>query len=115
MTFINMIGRIVSFDSKESDSGTKYTDLRVSVMRPYKNYEGNYETDYFKIFLFENNHKKAQDHFKKGMGIALKGRLEVSKWIDDNDSKRSNINIIAEQIVFLPREIENYQNEATDA
>ena len=36
MTFVNLIGRVVSFEPKESESGIKYTDLRVSVMRPYK-------------------------------------------------------------------------------
>ncbi len=108
MTFVNIIGRVVSFDQKESATDVKYTDLRVSVMRPYKNYEGNYDTDYFRIALFENNHKKAQDYFRKNMGIAIKGRLEVSKWIDEQDKNRSNINIIAEHIIFLPRETDAY-------
>ncbi|MBG0762083.1 single-stranded DNA-binding protein [Acholeplasma laidlawii] len=108
MTFVNLIGRVVSFDPKESDNGVKYTDLRVSVMRPYKNYDGNYDTDYFRVALFEQNHKRAQDYFRKGMGIAIKGRLEVSKWIDDQDKNRTNVNIIAEHVIFLPREIEEY-------
>ena len=42
------------------------------------------------------------------MGIAIKGRLEVSKWIDDQDKNRTNVNIIAEHVIFLPREIEEY-------
>jgi len=106
MTFINIIGRVYSFEQKESDNGTKYTDLRVSVMRPYKNYQGQYDTDYFRIPLFENNHKKAQEYFRKGMGIAIKGRLEMNHWKDENDKGRANVNIVAEQVVFLPSEID---------
>lgn len=53
MIFVNFIGRVVSFDLKESDNGVKYIDLRVFVMRFYKNYDGNYDIDYFRVVLFE--------------------------------------------------------------
>jgi len=114
MTFVNLIGRVVSFDAKVSDSGVEYTDLRVSVMRPYKNYQGTYDTDYFRIALFDHNHKKAQEYFRKGMGIALKGRLEVSKWVDDDEKNRSNIQIVVERIIFLPKDDDAYFEAIND-
>lgn len=104
MTFVNMIGRVFSFEAKKSENGVNYTDLRLSVMRPYKNYQGHYETDYFRITLFESLHKKAQDYLYKGMGIAIKGRLEVSQWVDDDQNNRSTINIVCERLIFLPKE-----------
>lgn len=115
MTFINMIGRIVSFDAKKSEGGVNYTDLRLSVMRPYKNYDGQYDTDYFRIALFDHHHKMAQEYFKKGMGVGIKGRLEVSKWTDDQDNLRSNINIVTEHIIFLPKDIETFQADVSEA
>lgn len=108
MTFVNLIGRVVSFEAKKSENGVNYTDLRVSVMRPYKNYQGQYETDYFRISLFDALHKKAQDYLYKGMGIAIKGRLETSKWVDEHDQNRSSINIVCERLIFLPREGEDF-------
>ena len=71
MTFVNLIGKVVSFDSKESESGTKYTDLR-SVMRPYKIMKGITKQIILKYFYL-NIIKKAQDHFKKGYGNCIKG------------------------------------------
>ncbi len=106
MTFVNLIGRVHNFEQKESEGGVKYTELKMSVMRPYKNYQGNYETDYFRIPLFDANHKKAQDYLRKGMGIAIKGRLEMSHWVDETDKNRANVNIIAEQLFFLPKEVD---------
>ncbi len=108
MTLVNIVGRVFSFEQKVSENSLEYTDLRISVMRHYKNYQGQYETDYFRIPLFDSNHKKAQDYFRKGMGIAIKGRLEVSKWVDENDKNRSNINIVAERVVFLPKDNEEF-------
>lgn len=108
MTFVNLIGRVYSFEAKKSESGVSYTDLRLSVMRPYKNYQGHYETDYFRVMLFDALHKKAQDYLYKGMGIALKGRLETSRWVDDHDQNRSTINIICERLIFLPKEGDDF-------
>ncbi len=106
MTFLNMIGRIYSFEPKVSEGGVKYTDLRLSVKRPYKNYNGTYDNDFFRIALFEHHHDSAQKYFKKGMGIALKGRLENSRWKDKDENERFSNNIIVESIIFLPKDID---------
>ena len=111
MTFVNIIGRVHSFEKRISDNGVEYTDLRLSVMRPYKNYDGYYETDYFKINLFDHHHKKAQSYFHKGMGVAIKGRLEVHKWKDENEEQRHTVDIVVERLIFLPKDVDSNQLE----
>ena len=111
MTFVNLIGRVFSFEAKESENNVKYTDLRLQVKRPYKNYNGTYDNDFFRIALFDNYHNRAQQYFKKGMGIAIKGRLETSKWVDQNEQTRFNVDIIVETLMFLPK---NYEAETAD-
>lgn len=111
MTLVNLIGRVMQFDSKESENGVKYTDLRLQVRRPYKNYDGNYDNDYFRIALFDSYHNRAQQYFTKGMGIAIKGRLETSKWTDENNQSRYNVVIVTESLMFLPK---SYELETAD-
>jgi single-strand DNA-binding protein len=45
------------------------------------------------------------------MGIAIKGRLEVHKWKDENEEQRHTVDIVVERLIFLPKDVDSNQLE----
>ena len=86
-----IIGRLVNEPEKFLDEeGKKYVRFTVATSRNFKNMQGEYDTDFFKIRAFDYICDTA--YLKKGDLIGVKARLE-----SDGD----NIHIIAEKITFL--------------
>lgn len=66
--------------------------LQIETARSYKNIEGEYEKDYFKVTLTGGIAERAREYLKIGDLVGIKGRLE---------SKGELIKIICEKLTFL--------------
>lgn len=70
----------------------KNCTLYIETTKSYKNTEGEYETDYFRVSLRGGIAENAKEYLKIGDLVGIKGRLE---------SKGELINIICEKLTFL--------------
>lgn len=96
-----LVGRLVNDPIvKETENGSKLSNITLAVPRSYKNIEGSYDTDFISCTLWQGVATNTYEYCKKGDIIGVKGRIEVSAY-DKDDEKRYITNVIAEKVTFL--------------
>lgn len=97
-----LVGRIVRDpEVKETESGNKVTHITLAVQRPYKNINGEYDTDFISCVLWKGVAETTAEYCKKGDLIGIRGRIQT-RTVDLTDETRHNLmEIIAERVTFL--------------
>jgi len=96
-----LVGRLVNDPELfETESGKKVTKITLAVPRPYKNVNGEYDTDYIGCKLWQGVAQSTTDYCKKGDLLGVKGRIQTSSY-DTEDGKKYITEVIAEKITFL--------------
>lgn len=114
---VAIVGRVVERPEKmRSDKGVVFTTLTLAVNRPFKNMEGDYETDFIKCLVWEGIVDACCEFCTKGSIIGVRGRLQTrtSEVLVGTESKKiDGMSVIAEKVSFihLIRETENEQQE----
>ena len=106
---VTLIGRIVEKPILRSyENDVNVATLTLAVTRPFKNMDGNYETDFIKITLSNGVAQSTCDYTQKGDIVGVKGRVamkdtEVS-FADQSQifkKKISILEIIGERVIFI--------------
>ena len=99
---IVLIGRLTKNpETVALDSGKTVCEATLAVRRSFKNQEGKYDTDFIKVSVWEGLAQSFQNYAEKGSLVAIKGRLQPSKY-DITDEKYLFINnVIAEKSTYL--------------
>lgn len=97
-----LVGRIVRDpEVRETENGNKVTNITLAVQRPYKNINGEYDTDFISCVLWKGVAETTAEYCKKGDLIGIRGRIQT-RTVDLNDENRHNLmEIIAERVTFL--------------
>lgn len=106
---VTLIGRVVEKPILRCyDDEINVTTMTLAVTRPFKNMEGNYETDFIKITLWNGIAQSAAEYTQKGDIIGVKARIvmkdtEVTfNTNEDNLRKKiSVIELIGERVIFI--------------
>lgn len=98
---IVLVGRLVrDIQVNESESGKKVATLGLAVPRSFKNNEGLYDTDFLNCTLWDSAAINTSNYCKKGDIVGIKGRIQ-SKLIEENNTKKNELQIIVEKVTFL--------------
>lgn len=97
-----LVGRIVRDpEVRETENGNKVTNITLAVQRPYKNINGEYDTDFISCVLWKGVAETTAEYCKKGDLIGVRGRIQTRS-VDLTDETRHNLmEIIAERVTFL--------------
>lgn len=97
-----LVGRIVKEpEVRETENGTKVTNITLAVQRPYKNVEGEYDTDFISCVLWKGIAETTAEYCKKGDLIGIRGRIQSKITEYPNDIKHSVMEVVAERVTFL--------------
>jgi single-strand DNA-binding protein len=97
-----VIGTIRELPSlRETPNGNKVATLLVSSERNFKNPEGNYENDLFRITLWKGVAETVTETARKGQLVAIKGRLQSSPYEKSDGTQMYFYDVIAEKVAFL--------------
>ena len=88
-----LVGRLVSDPEINETEKGKVTDITLAVPRSYKNEEGEYETDFIPVRLWNSIGETTAEYCKKGDLIGVKGRLARLSGED--------LKVVAEKVTFL--------------
>lgn len=98
-----IVGRFVSKPTfKETENGKKRCKVTVAVPRSFKNAEGEYETDFIDVILWDAIAENTAEYCNKGDIVGIKGRLQTT-------NKR--MEVIAEKITFLSSKSSDEEDE----
>lgn len=99
---VSLIGRLVKTPELfETESGKNGTFITLAVGRPYKNSDGEYETDFLDCTLWTGVAERTAEYCKSGDIIGIRGRLQ-SRIIENEDgTKYKKLEVVAERVTFL--------------
>lgn len=81
---VTLIGRVVETPVvKKLESDNKATTLVLAVTRAFKNMNGNYDTDFIRISLWNGIAENAAEYLRKGDIVGIKGRISVLEVIGE--------------------------------
>lgn len=99
------IGRLTrDAELKYTNAGTAVSKFSIACNRRARtdtNGQRVEETDYFDITLWGKQAEGLHQYLIKGKQIAIEGRLQQDRWIDDQGQHHSRVGIIAENIQLL--------------
>lgn len=101
MNKIVIEGRLVADPEIKSVGNTKVVSFGVAVTRPYKNKNGERDSDFFDVQKWgDQSAEFCAKYFKKGYGIIISGAMESNIWEDQDGKKRKGWTLKAEEIGF---------------
>lgn len=96
-----LVGRIVQEPQlKQTENGTKVSNITLAVPRSYKNNDGEYDTDFISCVLWKGVAESTTQYCKKGDLVGVKGRLQT-RIVENEDNKKTYTEVVAEKVTFL--------------
>lgn len=112
LNHIVLQGRISrDLELKTTNSGMSVMSFPVAVDRDYVK-EGQDKTDFINCVAFDKKAEFINRNFGKGSLIVVSGRLQSRKWEDKNGNKRTDWDVIAENVYFGGSKKENTTTKA---
>ena len=97
-----IVGRLTDdIKLNECNDEKKVSSVTVAVPRTYKNADGIYETDFIRCVLWDQIAVNASEYCHTGDVIGVKGRLQSSEYLDENEKKHYVLEVIVEKLTFL--------------
>ena len=97
-----LVGRIVQEpELKRTDSGKTVTNLTIAVSRPYKNLDGEYDTDFIPCILWMGIAENTVEYCKKGDLVGIRGRIQTRLADIDEDKKKQYVEVVVDKVTFL--------------
>ena len=97
-----LVGRLTKDVEVKEIGDKKVSTVVIAVPRPFKNADGEYETDFIPCTVWNGIADNVAEYCKKGDLLGIKGRIE---------SKDNNIYIVAEKVTFLSSNKGEKENE----
>lgn len=96
------IGRLTADpELNETQSGVKVCRFTIAINRPYKDQNGETQTDFLNVVAWRTLADNCDKYLKKGKQCAVTGSVQVRNYNDQNGNKRYVTEIIAEHVEFL--------------
>lgn len=97
-----LVGRLTADpEIIEIEGSKKVTTVILAVNRNFKNSEGLYDTDFIRCILWNSIASTTTEYCHVGDVIGVKGRLQTSKYEDENKKVHYITDVIAERVTFL--------------
>lgn len=97
-----LVGRLTADpEIVEIEDSKKVTTVLLAVNRNFKNSEGLYDTDFIRCILWNSVASTTTEYCHVGDVIGVKGRLQTSKYEDENKKIHYVMDVIAERVTFL--------------
>ncbi len=102
MNNVILVGRLTSNpEIIEIENAKKVTTVILAVNRNFKNSDGIYDTDFIRCILWNNIASTTTEYCHVGDVVGIKGRLQTSKYEDENHKVHYITDVIAERVTFL--------------
>ena len=101
---VTLVGRLTRDpELRHLPSGNPVLQLGLAVNGRKKDETGNWvdKPNFFDIKVFGNQAEMLVNHLAKGRRIGVDGRLDWSSWEAQDGSKRSKVEVVAQDVQFL--------------
>ena len=110
-----LVGRLTTNpEVVEIEDNKKVTTVILAVNRNFKNLDGIYETDFIRCIFWNNIASSTTEYCHVGDVIGIKGRLQSSKYEDENKKTHYVTDVIAERVTFLSTNKKHEEEETKE-
>ena len=104
-------------DLRTLNSGKTVCQLGVAVGYSYKDASGEWvdKPSFFDVSVWGPQGEACAKYLSKGRPVAIDGRLDQRTWEAQDGTKRSKVEIVADQVVFLGGQKEGQQQASKPA
>ncbi len=97
-----LVGRLAKDpEIATTENNHKRAIITLAVQRKFKNIDGIYDTDFIRVVMWNNIAATTNEYCKTGDLVAIKGRLQVSNYVDTEGNNKTITEVVAEKITFL--------------
>ena len=102
LNHIVLMGRLVRDpELRRTQSGVPVCTITLACDRDFTDKAtGQKECDFIDVVCWNNKAEFVSKYFSKGRMAVASGRLEMRKWTDNNGQKRTNAEVVADNIYF---------------
>lgn len=101
LNVVALMGRLVADpELKHTQNGIAVCGFRVAVDRNFPDRDGNRQADFIGIVAWRQTAEFVCKYFSKGQMIALRGSIQARNYEDKNGSKRTAVEVVADQVSF---------------
>ena len=109
-----LIGRLTRDpEMRYTPSGVASVRMGIAVDRPFKDRDGNKQTDFIDLQAWRKLAETCAAHLKKGRLIAVEGRLEVRSFEGQDGQRRKVYEVNCDDVRFLDRAPEGSATQAS--
>lgn len=99
-----LIGRLTKDpELRYTPGGKAVATLRIAVDRGSSNPQGEKETDFIDVIVWERQAETVANYLQKGRLIAVQGRLQIRQYETQEGQRREKAEVVANQVRFLDR------------
>lgn len=99
-----LIGRLTKDpELRYTPSGKAVATLRLAVDRGTTNPQGEKETDFIDVVVWEKQAETVANYLQKGRLIAVQGRLQIRQYETQEGQRREKAEVVAQSVRFLDR------------
>ncbi len=111
MNHIVLIGRLTRDpELRYTPNGVAVANFDLAVDRPTTNQQGERETDFIRIVVWQKQAELCANYLKKGRLVGVEGRLQIRSYETQDGQKRRVAEVIANFVQFLDRNREDNQS-----
>ena len=97
-----LMGRLVKDpEFVEFDDGKKVMNINLAVRKSFKNIDGEYETEFYRISFWEYQLEQYKAYLKTGMAVFVKGRMQNTVETLMNGYEISYHTLVGERLVYF--------------
>jgi single-strand DNA-binding protein len=99
-----LIGRLTRDpELRYTQSGKAVTTVRLAVDRGTTNPQGERETDFIDIVVWDKQAETVANYLQKGRLVAVQGRLQIRQYETQEGQKREKAEVVANTVRFLDK------------
>lgn len=106
---IFIIGNLTrDVDLRTTPSGKSVANFSVATNRVWTDVSGQkqQDTEFHNVVVWGKMAELCNQYLAKGRLVLVEGRIKTRSWVDSNEQKRTKTEVIAENITFGPRRIQ---------
>ena len=112
---IMLVGRLVRTpDLFITENGKRGSFITLAVGRPFKNPNGEYDTDFIDCTLWTNVAESTAEYCQTGDVIGIRGRVQTRIVENEDGTKQKVMEIIADKVTFLSSSSNKKQNDTKE-
>ena len=112
-----LMGRLVADpELRRTQQGTAVTSFTLAVNRSFTRNGEQPQTDFIDIVAWQNTAEFVSKWFKKGMQVAVAGRIQTRRYQDRDGRDRTAVEVVADEVHFADtKRSDDYQGGGAPA